>query len=108
MLTENGASITKAYDGKQAVDIWKSSKTGEFDLILLDLMMPVMTGTKAARLIRDSKRFDAETIPIVAMTANTFDEDISECKKSGMNGYLAKPLDAAELIKLIVDLKNNK
>ena len=108
MLLEKGAAVTKATNGKEAVEIWKNSKEGTFDLILLDLMMPVMTGTDAAKAIRNSDRSDAKTVLIAAMTANSLNEDITECEKVGMNGLLAKPLKADCLTELINNLKKTK
>lgn len=105
MLSEKGAAVTKAINGKEAVDIWKNSKEGTFELILLDLMMPVMTGIDAAKAIRNSDRSDAKTVPIAAMTANNLYEDITECEKVGMNGLLTKPLKADCLTELINNLK---
>lgn len=108
MLSEKGAAVTKAINGKEAVDIWKNSKEGTFELILLDLMMPVMTGIDAAKAIRNSDRSDAKTVPIAAMTANNLYEDITECEKVGMNGLLAKPLKADCLTELINNLEKTK
>ena len=108
MLSERGADVTKATNGKEAVEIWKNSKEGTFELILLDLRMPVMTGTEAAKEIRNSGRSDAKTVLIAAMTANSLNEDITECENVGMNGLLAKPLNADCLTELINNLKKTK
>lgn len=108
MLSERGADVTKATNGKEAVEIWKNSKEGTFELILLDLRMPVMTGTEAAKEIRNSGRSDAKTVLIAAMTANSLNEDITECENVGMNGLLAKPLNVDCLTELINNLKKTK
>lgn len=106
LLSDSGANVTKAWNGREAVDIWKRSAAGEFDIILMDLMMPEMSGTEAARLIRAADREDAKTIPIVAMTANAFADDVRECLEAGMNAHLAKPIDAKKIIGTVVKYVN--
>ena len=93
LLTDQGAEVTTVHDGQQAVDLFKESPERTFDLILMDIMMPVMDGLDATRAIRSLDRADAATIPIVAMTANAFKEDADKCMAAGMNAHLAKPLD---------------
>ena len=94
MLLENeGASITRVTDGQQAVTLFDSSAANTFDAILMDVMMPVMDGLEATKAIRALPRPDAASIPIIAMTANAFREDIHRCLDAGMNAHLAKPLD---------------
>lgn len=100
-LKDSGAEVTCVSNGKEAVEAFERSAPGEFDIILLDMMMPVMNGTKAAEVIRKLERPDAETIPIFAMTANLFENDIEECKKAGMDEHIAKPLNAAKLTETI-------
>ena len=102
MLTEKGADITKAGNGQEAVDIFRSSGEGFFDLILMDIMMPVMDGLEAARQIRALDRKDASTIPIFAMSANSFDDDMQRSREAGMNEHLSKPLDAKKMIATIL------
>ncbi len=101
ILTEEGARITKAVNGKEAVDIFAASAPGEFKLILMDIMMPVMDGEEATREIRKLPREDAVTVPIIAMTANAFNDDIQSAIQAGMNGHLAKPIDLQQLRKLL-------
>ena len=93
MLTEKGAIVTEAEDGKQAVDLFAGSAPGDFDVILMDIMMPIMNGLDAAKAIRAMDREDAVTIPIIAVSANSFSDDVAASKASGMNEHLSKPID---------------
>ena len=102
LLTERGAVVTVVTNGQQAVDLFRSNAPGSFDAILMDLMMPVMDGLTAARTIRALPRADAKTIPILAMTANAFDEDAQKCFAAGMNAHLTKPLDLAKVVAALV------
>lgn len=97
-LKEAGTIVTTARNGKEAVSLYQDSPAGSFDLILMDIMMPVMNGLEAAREIRGSGHSDAATIPIIAMTANAFEEDRKSSLEAGMNDHLTKPLDAGKLI----------
>ena len=97
-LDSAGAAVVKAWNGKEAVESFTASKPGSISLILMDLMMPVMDGLDATRAIRALDRPDARTVPIVAMTANAFDEDREKTKAAGMNAHLAKPLDMKALL----------
>ncbi|MDY5231271.1 MAG: response regulator [Eubacteriales bacterium] len=99
--------ILEAKNGRECIDILDEYGTG-ISLVMLDLMMPVMTGIDAAKAIRNSDRSDAKTVPIAAMTANNLYEDIAECEKVGMNGLLAKPLKADCLTELINNLEKTK
>lgn len=101
LLEDAGAVVTKAYDGKQAVDLFIHKPAGTFDVILMDIMMPVMNGLDAARRIRGLERSDAGNIPIIAMTANAFEEDRQATKNAGMNAHMSKPLDSNALLKAI-------
>ncbi len=101
ILEDAGAVVTKVENGKAAVEKFASSATGTYDLILMDIMMPVMDGLEATRRIRAMKRADAGTIPIFAMTANAFSEDVQKSIDAGMNEHVAKPLDAKKLVALI-------
>ena len=103
-LTEAGAEVVSARDGLQAVRRFKEAPPGTFDLILMDLMMPHLSGIEAARAIRASNLPDAKVIPIVAMTANIFPEDIRATQEAGMNAHIAKPCSAAKLVEVLVKL----
>ena len=85
VLQNEGAVVTKAWNGQKAVDIFRKSRPGEFDAILMDIMMPVMNGYEAAKMIRSLDREDAKKIPIIAMTANAFTEDRIRAKEAGMD-----------------------
>ena len=101
MLQNEGADVTKAWNGQEAVELFRKSESGEFDVILMDVMMPVMNGYEATKMIRSLDREDAKTIPIIAMTANAFTEDRLKAKEAGMNEHIAKPVDVELLIKII-------
>ena len=103
MLEQQGAHITCVYDGQEAIDVFKKSKENEYDLILMDVMMPKIDGHQATRIIRQMDRKDAN-IPIIAMTANAFVEDRLKAKEAGMNEHISKPLDTKLLIKTISKL----
>lgn len=103
LLEDSGAVVTPVSNGRECVDAYKNSEEGTFDLILMDIMMPVMDGLTAAREIRSCERRDAD-IPIIAMTANAFSEDAKMSREAGMNAHLAKPLDINELIVAIAKL----
>ena len=104
VLRNEGADVTKAWNGQEAVERFRKSKVGEFDVILMDIMMPVKNGYEAAKLIRSLDREDAKTIPIIAMTANAFTEDRIRAKEAGMDEHIAKPVDAELLVKVIHEL----
>lgn len=98
ILESNGMIVDKAVDGLEAVDKFKHSKPGYYNVILMDIMMPNMDGWEAARKIRAMRRYDAPVIPIIAMSANSFAEDIVKSRISGMNQHLPKPIDANKLL----------
>lgn len=109
VLRNEGTVVTKAWNGQEAVDIFRKSSPGEFDVILMDIMMPVMNGYEAAKMIRSLDREDAKVIPIIAMTANAFIEDRMRAKEAGMNEHIAKPVDRKLLVKVINELvKHNQ
>lgn len=97
LLEDEGAITTIVNDGQQAVDIFSRNKPGTFDAILMDIMMPEMDGLSATKAIRALDREDAGTIPIIAMTANAFDEDEKKCMEAGMNAHLVKLLDIQKM-----------
>ena len=101
VLQNVGADVTKAWNGQEAVELFRKSEPGGFDTILMDIMMPVMNGYEATKMIRSLDREDAKTIPIIAMTANAFTEDRLKAKEAGMNEHIVKPLDVELLIKVI-------
>ena len=101
ILENAGMEVTPVFNGKEAVDTFVSSKENYFDLILMDIMMPVMDGLTATKTIRGMKRNDSQSIPIFAMTANAFTDDIEESRKAGMNEHLSKPLDGDKMLSVI-------
>ena len=98
VLQNEGAVVTKAWNGQEAVERFKKSEPGEFDAILMDIMMPVMNGYEAAKTIRSMDRKDAKAIPIIAMTANAFTEDRIRAKEAGMDQHIAKPIDIKTIL----------
>ena len=104
MLQNEGADVTKAWNGQEAVELFRNSEPGEFDVILMDIMMPVMNGYEATKMIRSLDREDAKAIPIIAMTANAFTEDRLRAKEAGMDEHISKPVDVRLLVKVICKL----
>ena len=107
MLQNEGADVIKAWNGQEAVELFRKSEPGEFDVILMDIMMPVMNGYEATKMIRSLDREDAKEVPIIAMTANAFTEDRIRAKAAGMDEHVAKPVDVESLIKVIHKLVND-
>ncbi len=101
MLKSAGANVIKAYDGREAVECFSKSAPGLISAVLTDLTMPEMDGLEVTRCIRAFDRPDAKTVPVIAVTANLFEEDIKACFNAGMNGFLSKPLKVSELLKVI-------
>ncbi len=101
LLRDEGAVILRVENGAEAVKLFEESPAGTFDAILMDIMMPVMDGLEATKTIRSLEREDAKEIPILAMTANAFDEDVRKCISAGMNEHLAKPLEMEKVIAVI-------
>ena len=101
MFQNEGTEVTKAWNGQEVVEIFEKSSPSEFDAILMDIMMPIMNGYEATKMIRSLDREDAKVIPIIAMTANAFTEDRLRAKEAGMNEHIAKPVDANLLVKII-------
>lgn len=98
MLTTAGATVVKATNGEEAVKIFAASKPDTIRVILMDVMMPVMDGLQATRAIRTLDRADALRVPIIAMTANAYDDDVERALEAGMNEYIAKPVEMRKLI----------
>lgn len=103
LLTEQGAQVVAAENGREAVEIFRNSPEQSIDMILMDLMMPVMDGIEAAENIRRMERTDAQTVPIIALTANAFEDDVKRCREAGMNMHLAKPVNTEKLIRAIAE-----
>ena len=101
MLQDLGAEVKKAWNGQEAVDRFFASEPGEYDVILMDIMMPVLNGLDAAKKIRRLEREDAKTTPIIAMSANAFSEDIASSLEAGMNAHISKPINTDKLIKML-------
>ena len=101
LLQNEGAEVTKAWNGQEIVELFRKSESGEFDVILMDIMMPIINGYEATKRIRSLDREDAKKIPIIAMTANAFTEDRIRAKEAGMDEHVAKPIDVELLIKVI-------
>ena len=97
LLEDEKMVVTTAENGEEAVDIVSQSVPGRFDFIFMDIMMPVMDGLEATRQIRTLNRKDTKEIPIIAMTANAFQDDIRDCIDAGMNGHIAKPIDIEKI-----------
>lgn len=108
MLERNGIQVVCAKDGQEVIDLFEKSEVNEFDFILMDIMMPKLNGLDATRKIRSLKRQDAKTVPIIAMSANAFVEDIMNSKVAGMNMHLAKPLDETKLINALKQCKKGE
>ena len=110
ILEEEHLDIVEAKNGKEALEIFRNSKMGEYDFIIMDVMMPVMDGLEATKAIRGLEREDAKKIPIIAMTANAFEEDRKACLDAGMDEHIGKPIDIPLLKRTITKLltKNHK
>lgn len=101
ILQEKGFIVETASDGSVAVEMMKDSEEGYYDLILMDIQMPVMDGYEATWAIRYLPRKDVMRLPIIAMTANAFEEDREKALENGMNGHIAKPLDVKKLMSML-------
>lgn len=93
ILSESGFTVESAPDGTDAVEMVKKSEENYYDVVLMDVQMPIMNGYEATRTIRNLPRKDVRTLPIIAMTANALEEDKEAALKNGMNAHIAKPLD---------------
>ncbi len=104
LLVDLGARVTRAWDGQEAVDIFAASSTGTFDIVFMDIMMPRKNGLEATRAIRALDRPDAKTVPICAMSANAFHDDVQASLDAGTNAHFAKPIDVADVLPAIAKL----
>jgi CheY-like chemotaxis protein len=105
LLEAEGAKVSVSMNGQEALDKFLEMPAGSFDVILMDIMMPVMNGYEATRAIRNSAHAEAKTIPIVAMTANAYKEDVEQAMEAGMNGHIAKPIDVNLLLSVMEKYK---
>lgn len=101
LLEERNFTVDCVYDGRQAVERIRTAEPGTYDVILMDILMPVMDGLEATRRIRSMEREDCRTIPIVAMSANAFDDDLKKSVECGMNGHLSKPVEVDKLYRTL-------
>jgi len=108
LLKSRGARTVLAKNGAKAVRAFEESEPGFFDAILMDVRMPVMNGKDAARAIRALARPDAKTVPIIAATANAYDEDVEACLAAGMNGHVAKPIEPDQLFAMLSKVMENR
>lgn len=99
-----GFETERAVDGKEAVDIFQSAPEGRFDVIMMDIQMPIMNGYEATKAIRSSAHPQAASIPIIAVTANAFTEDVKASFEAGMDDHLAKPIDTERLYKKLINM----
>ena len=107
ILTDEGCEVVEANDGRAALDAFKASEEGAFDVVLMDLQMPEMNGYEAAAAIRALSRGDAKSVPIIALTANAFREDVVRALDHGMNDVVTKPLDVSLLLEKLKALGSN-
>ena len=101
LLEMEEVSAEWAENGQLAVELFAQNEPGHFDAILMDMRMPVMDGLAATEAIRKLERPDAASIPIIALTANAFEEDVRQCLKAGMNAHMSKPVDIEQLKKCL-------
>ncbi len=101
ILEDFGLQVTLANNGREAVEIFEQAEEGTYQIIFMDVMMPVMNGYESAKAIRALDRPDAATIPIITMTANAFAEDVQAAKDAGMNEHVAKPLEADVIARVL-------
>ncbi|NLZ67770.1 MAG: response regulator, partial [Spirochaetales bacterium] len=107
LLLSKNLNVVVAENGQLGYEVFKASPLNYYDAILMDIRMPVMDGLTSTIAIRALNRADSKTIPIIAMTANAFDEDIEKTKKAGMNAHLAKPIEPKTMFKTLAEYINN-
>ena len=95
-------TVTIADNGQQGVELFSRSALGFYDAVLMDIRMPVMDGYEATRAIRALPRADAAAVPIIAMTADAFEDDVKKCREAGMNEHIAKPIDPEKLYMVLI------
>jgi CheY-like chemotaxis protein len=108
LLSLTGLSIDEAENGQQAIEKFNSSPEGHYNIIMMDIQMPVLDGYEAAKRIRALDRADAKTVPIIAMTAHAYKEDVDQALSAGMNGHLSKPIDKSALMETVGKIIKNK
>lgn len=108
LLSKNGAQITQAWNGQEAVDAFAASDYGFYDIIFMDIMMPIMNGLEAAQAIRALDRPDAKTVLISAMSANAFSDDVQRSLDAGMDAHISKPVDEKKLLAVTAKLMNKR
>ena len=108
VLSERGLTVTGATNGQIAVDLFGGNPPGTFDAILMDMHMPVLDGVTATKQIRAMERSDAKTIPILALTANDFEEDVRRTREAGMNDHLTKPFDMEKIFSVLAEYAVHK
>ena len=107
LFSEEGLKLERAENGQICVEMFQKSKEGYYDAVLMDIRMPIMTGYEAAWAIRKLERRDAQ-IPIIAMTADAFSEDVKRCLDCGMNAHVAKPIDVQEVMRLLESIQKKQ
>ena len=108
LLSQKGINVDIADNGQIGVNMFRGSASHTYDLILMDIRMPVMNGYEAAKAVRASSQSDSRTIPIIAMTADAYPEDVEKAMQSGMNGHIAKPIDPDHLFDVLQQMMNQK
>ena len=103
IFKEEGMEVEWARDGQEALDMFEAAAPDHFDIVLMDVRMPRMNGYEATRAIRASDHADAASVPILAMSANAFSDDVEASLRSGMNGHLSKPINVAQVMAAIAD-----
>lgn len=101
MLKEHGISCERAVNGQECLDMLDAAPEHHFTMVFMDIQMPVMNGREATRKIRESEKESIRKLPVIAMTADAFAEDIRECREAGMDGHIAKPIDMKQVLRIL-------